>query len=203
MDCNCSGYQGNPQSWLDIYNCAPRNPLDLIARATLVGGFGNDAGVFTNSTTFATPPVSWVDLGPLPLTAAPTIAALGTDSQQNVADAQQYGFSHLSWNSSTLLAVPMRKVMFLKGGTQWAMSIPFSLGAVTASDIQLSFRDNAGTRGDFAGTIPVISWGTNLYTGSVQLVVTLKQTGDFMMMLRIINAVTSDWTAFEMEWRVR
>jgi hypothetical protein len=65
----------------------------------------------------------------------------------------------------------------------------------------LSFRDNAATRGDFAGTIPVISFTGMNYTGNTSLEVTLKQLGTVIMGLRAINAA-GDYSMFEMEWHI-
>lgn len=75
--------------------------------------------------------------------------------------------------------------------------ISLAFGGVTYNDLQLSFRDNAGTRGDAQGTIPVISW-TGSFTGNQTLGLVFKQPGKVVLMLRAINAA-GDWSAFEME----
>ena len=82
------------------------------------------------------------------------------------------------------------------------MSIPLTIGATQTSDIQLSFMENAATRGDYAGTIPVISWSGSVYTGTLTLIVTLLPTErDFWMGLRIIDT-SSNWSMYDSLWRV-
>lgn len=72
------------------------------------------------------------------------------------------------------------------------------LHVMAESNIQLSFRDNAGTRGDQSGTIPVISF-TGSFTGSKNLVLTLKQLGHVVMGLRAIDSLGA-WSMYESEW---
>jgi hypothetical protein len=112
------------------------------------------------------------------------------------------GSSKTQRNSDTKIAPPLRKLIYLRGGSQWAMSIPLTIGATQTSDIQLSFMENAATRGDHAGTIPVISWSGSVYTGTLTLLVTLLPTqGDFWMGLRIIDT-SSNWSMYDSLWRV-
>ncbi len=96
------------------------------------------------------------------------------------------------------LAPPPAKVIFLRGGPAWEMSIPINFGGATYNDLQLSFRDNAGTRGDYAGTVPVIAF-QGLFTGAQTLSVTLKSPGRISMGLRSID-LSGNWSMFEMEW---
>jgi hypothetical protein len=88
---------------------------------------------------------------------------------------------HLTRNVASTLPIPLQKVIFLRGGTEWAMTIPLTITG-TLTKIELGFRDNAGTRGDSQGSYPVVSW-TGSFTGNVDLVVTLKQMGNFPMIL--------------------
>ncbi len=192
MGCNCSGSE-NITNWIDWQNQQPQNPLDLIARVKIGGAVGS----YINSTTFSTS-TGTIITNPFVYNGTPTCSALGTDNLQRVADADQWNFSHLTRNSSATLAPPLTKVIFLRGGTNWEMSIPINFGGATYNDLQLSFRDNAGTRGDFAGTVPAITF-QGLFTGSQTLAVTLKSFGRVSMGLRAID-LSANWSMFEMEW---
>ena len=51
MGCNCNeNGNGEITSWIDLAHCPPKNPLDLIANATLAG----TQGVYLDSSTFLT-----------------------------------------------------------------------------------------------------------------------------------------------------
>ena len=192
MSCTCNA-PSIVNSWINWLDQPPQNPLDLVANAK----FGGAIGAYANSATYINPPGSQV-ASPFAYNGTPTCAALGADNQQNVADANQWNFSHQTRNASATLALPLQRVIFLRGGTQWEMSIPINFGGATYSDLQLSFRDNAGTRGDMSGTVPVIAF-SGLFTGSQTLTVTLKQLGRVNMGLRVIDG-SAQWSMFEMEW---
>ncbi len=192
MACGCN----DPvNSWYDWAHQMPVNILDLVAMAQL----GGMPGTFLNSTTFNTPPVAWTASG-IAYSGEPLVAALATDSGLAINNANQYNFSHEQRNQSALLAPPLQKVIFARAGTEWENLITLALGGVTYTDLQLSFRDNAGTRGDAQGTIPVISW-TGSFTGNQQLGLVFKQRSQVSLMIRAINAA-SDWSAFEMEIKI-
>ncbi|MBL7988526.1 MAG: DUF1929 domain-containing protein [Chlorobi bacterium] len=100
MSCNCLAPDA-ADNWRELASANPRNPLDIIANATLNG----NTVLFLNSTTFATPPSVWHAAGsPVALTANPTDAALGSDQQINVANANQWQFKNPTWNSDTKIA---------------------------------------------------------------------------------------------------
>lgn len=196
MGCNCNqNGNGNCQinSWIDLSVCPPKNPLDLIANTYI------DAtqGVYLNSSTFLTPPGSWVASG-LSVSAAPFCKALETDNFQMAAEADMWTFQRQTRFSSASTAPPVQKMIFLRGGRRWAMHIPISMGGGTYTDLQLTYRDNAATRGDFAGTVPVISF-TGSFSGTPKLIVTLNTLGTVSMGLRAIVGGT-DYSMLEMEW---
>ncbi len=194
MSCHCN----EPSvitSWIDWQNQIPRNPQDFIARAKIGGAIG----AYVNSTSFHTYSGTII-ASPFAYNGDPTCAALGTDSLQNVADAAQWNFGHITRNSGATLAPPLAKVIFLRAGTDWEMSIPLNLGGATYNELELRYRDNAGTRGDYAGTVPVIAF-QGIFTGSQTLAVTLKNTGRVSMGLRGIDQ-SGNWSMFEMEWIV-
>jgi hypothetical protein len=58
-------------------------------------------------------------------------------------------------------------------------------GPANLAEIYLALRDNGGTRGDYAGTYPVLKW-TALpigYSGTVTLMVDLKRLGRYNVVL--------------------
>jgi len=177
-----------------LQNYPPRNPFELITNAYIVSGANTDQGIYLNSSTFANPAL-WVT-SPFAISAPPVVAALGTDSIQNIADANQWNFDHLTWNSSTQLAPPLRNMIFLRVGAQWQNNIAINLGGLNYSDLQLGFLDNAGTRGDYAGTYPVISWTARAYTGAVTLELTASQAGQVRLGLRGIDGA-GNYSMFE------
>ena len=195
MSCNCNSSE-IITSWIDWADTMPKSPLDLIANARL----GSAQGVFAYSTTFSSPSGSTLpSASPIALSSDPICFALGTDNLQNVADAAQWNFAHQTRNSSTKLAPPLSKVIFLRAGTQWEMKIPLSLGPGTYVNFELSYRDNAGTRGDAQGTVPVISFSGTSFTDPLVLYVTLKQVGHVSMGLRAIDNA-GNWSMYESEW---
>lgn len=156
-------------------------------------------GTFLNSTSFNTPPVAWTAAG-IGYSGEPVVAALATDSGLAINNSDQFNFGHELRNQSALLAPPLQKVIFARAGTQWENLITLAFGGVTYTDLQLSFRDNAGTRGDAQGTIPVISWA-GAFTGNQQLGLVFKQKTQVSLMIRAITSA-GDWSAFEMEVKV-
>lgn len=216
MSCNCQN-PASINSWIDFQKMTPQNPLDLIEYAEI----RTVPGLYLNSNTFlipggsSAPPVSppfgppppppitaWT-VSPFTYNGLPTCFANETDNQQMVSDALQWNFKHQTADTSAYSALPVRKIIFLRGGNQWAMDIPLSLGASSYPNLQLTFRDNATTRGDYAGAYPVIDFSNSAtpFTGNVNLRVILKTTGHVSMVLRAIdNGAPAVWSMFEMEW---
>jgi hypothetical protein len=182
-------------SYYDLQNMCPKNPLELLAMASING----TTGALANSSTFGSE--TWTDVGSLlTITSKPTITTLGGDSAQNVADAQQWNFLNLTWNSASTVPIPLRKTIFLRAGTHWSNRITLA-NTATIQDPQLSFLMNAATRGDKQGTIPVISWAGGSYTaGTFALDVVLKQPGHVRMGFWFISG--GAYYMFDMEWFV-
>jgi hypothetical protein len=182
-------------SWIQWQKADPVNILDLIANATLNG----IAGTYENATDFASQ--TWAAT-PISYTGSslPTCTTLHTDDQQMVADAEQWNMQHLTRNTAATLPTPLQKVIFLRGGTSWEMSIPITLSS-TLTKLELGLRDNAGTRGDGQSTYPVISFanGGTGFNGAITLDVTLKQFGNFSLLLWGKTAAPA-YSTFEMEW---
>jgi hypothetical protein len=197
MGCGNGSNGGNDSmginSYYDLQNTCPKSPLDLIANASING----TAGSLANSTTYGSE--TWTDVGTLvTMSSKPTITTLGGDSSQNVADAQQWNFSHLTGNLAATVAIPLRKTIFLRAGTNWQNRITLANSA-TIQDPQLSFLMNAATRGDKQGTIPVISWSGGSYTvGTFALDVVVKHPGNVRMGFWFISG--GAYYMFDMEW---
>jgi hypothetical protein len=193
MGCGCNN--GPVQSWYDIFQLDPVNPLDLVANAEL----NNVAGAYANSTNYLSPG-TWV-ASPAQIQQDPTVTSLATDQTATVAAAQQWNFQHQSADILTTLAPPLRKILFLKAGTSWENNIQITLsGGGTYDQFYLSFRDNAGTRGDSQGAVPVIAWTGLALAGTVTLDVVLRKVGQAVMGLVMHNNTSGDWSMFEMEW---
>jgi len=178
--------------WNEWSRSTPQNPTDVIAYAEL----GGTVGVPSFSTNFASAAGTW-SASPFSINGTPTVSANGSDNLQNVADAKQWNFDHLTRNSSSSLALPLQKSIFVRPGTDWLMAIPLGLGGSTYTELQLSFLDNAGTSGDAQGTIPVITF-TGSFTGSVTLNVTLKVPGNYRVGLWAKSGST--YSMFDMQW---
>ncbi len=203
MSCSCNtpspNTSGGIQSWYDLQDYAPRNPLDLIWLAQINDGTNQDVGVFMNSSTYSTPPSSWLAASPFSYNGIPSCLANDTTKPEKILEQTNWNFTHLTRNSSALLAPPLRSMIFLRGGKEWTMNIPLALGVGSYSDLQLSFLENAGTRGDYLGTIPVISFTARAYTGSVTLKIISQQMGKVSVGLRAIDA-SGNWSMFNMDW---
>lgn len=87
--------------------------------------------------------------------------------------------------------------MFLRGGDEWTMEIPLDFGGSDVSAVQLSLRNNAATRGDAQGTVPVIAFSGTV-SGAQTLTVTLKEPGQ--VCIGLYGEVGGQPTLFAMEW---
>ncbi|MBL7997534.1 MAG: hypothetical protein JNL32_02735 [Candidatus Kapabacteria bacterium] len=218
MSCGCQS-AGSINSWIDLNKITPQNPMDLISYAELrtVAGFYVNSQNFLLPGGLTAPPVSPPFGPPPPPPPTPWAAspfnyngqvicqANESDNQQMVSNARDWNMQHQTVDTSAFAALPIRKIIFLRGGTQWTNVIPLALGAANYSNLQLSYRDNAATRGDYAGTIPVIEFANvgSPFTGNVNLNVVLNMTGRVSMVIRAIdNSVPGVWSMFEMEWMI-
>ena len=190
------------QSWYELHTENPRDPLDLIAMASITGVFGTDVGIHVNSAQYGTPPTGWTT-GSLPILAKPVCTALHTDNMAAVEDAYQWAFSHLTWDSNPLLAPSLRTLLFMRAGEEWQMTIPLNFGTFIYPSVEISLLENAATRGDCQGTIPVIAFNVRNYTGQIGLRLTFKNiTGRFRIGIRAIGGPVynpSNWYMWETE----
>jgi hypothetical protein len=131
----------------------------------------------------------------------PTCIALESTNQQSIADATQWMFHHETVNTNQQLAPPLSKYIFLRAGTEWQMNIPLNLGYLAYSNLQISLMENAGTRGDCQGTVPVIQFNQRIYSGNVTLQVSLKKLGVFVMGIRAIDT-NGYYSMYESLWDI-
>jgi len=163
---------GLATSWYSWALSSPANPLSIVANAYVKNGATTTEGKYENATDFLA--TTWASSSPINVTAIPVVVALGTDSVQNEADATQWTFSHLTGNLNSSTAIPIRKVFFPRGGTQWETQFTFSSGVTNIVDMLLTFRDNAGTQGNVQGEVPCIGFRGYNNTGTFTLGITFK-----------------------------
>jgi len=191
MSCGCTA-QGRIESWNDWYDAPPQDPRDLIAFAKISGTVGMFDRVTLPAGAWSASPITMVD--------NPTCLALETDNQLKNAEALQWNMSHLTRSTLTTLPMPLEKVIFLRGGTEWQMQFNLDFGADAVTDVYLTFRDNYGTRGDAQGTIPVISFPTGSFTNANVALLTLRMLG--RMSMALVGTVSGNDTMYESEWIV-
>lgn len=191
----CMGQNGGMvESWFDLQAMMPKNPLDIVSYVKL----GTTEGILGSSIHFQQPSSgAWRD--PLvTISGPPACYAVGTDDVQKVEDAKRWNFSHPTWYGDFDAAKCLRKLIFLRGGPDWKMIIPLNFTSAW-TDVLFSFRNNAATRGDAQGTVPVVKL-TNTFSGAFDLEVSLKSYG--LVTMAMVGTQAGDTAMFEMEWVV-
>lgn len=187
------------KSWIDLQRLCPRNPLDILAYAKL----GDVVAVFQNNEKFYRPDTGGWIASPVTLNGTLTCIANGSDNQEKVENASQWGTEHITVGTDFTQPPTTLRTMFLRAGREWRMKIPLNFGAGNYSDILLSYRMNAATRGDAHGTVPVLAFVTGEpFTGAVDLEVTVLYPGVADMGLVMTNTGTNESSMYEMEWRI-
>jgi len=187
------------QSWQDLQIANPLDPKSIIPYATL----GTNAGAFSRSTNILQS--AWV-ASPLVFTGNNTsVVSTDTTDQSTVVDAAQWTFTHQMVNVAANIPPSMSKVVFMRAGKNWQNKIEIALGAPNYTNVQLTFRDNLGTSGQFlnsaTGSAPVILFGGGAaITGNQVLTLPVLQPGTYNMVLAMLTG--GNWSAFEMEWVV-
>ena len=203
MGCNCKGTissnRGGLQSWNDFLTTNPVDPLDVLAYATL----NNTAGTWalTNNYATPTPPSVW-GTSPIAITGDVATSSNNSTTAQSVFDATSYDFSHTSVNTSTTLAPPLRKIVFMRAGVMWTNLLPLTItGSPNVVEVQLSLLDNAATRGDAQGTYPVIRWPSpGPYVGAMNLELVFRAPGRYALgIVTIDNNSTPGWSMFALD----
>jgi hypothetical protein len=162
---------------------------------------------------------TWLQPGPWGQSPLTVSVGVGT-TLPNVTVPNAYDYASIeaanTWNtlhqmtpaSPTGLPLPVQQIMFLKAGTAFVNNLFLDWkGAVTSSNIQLSFRDNSTTSGDFTNsgtaTVPAFVFPATATYGSTgrNFQVTLLRPGRFNVGLVVFDS-TSALSMFEMDWIV-
>ncbi len=196
MSCRCDS-QKTVQSWYDLLCQMPRDPRDVLAMARL----GATPGEWFLSANYHRPLGAsvWI-VSPIAYASEALVTTNASDQQQMVFDAASWNQAHLTVNVDVATAPPLRKTVFVRTGETWTNAIPLSLGSSPQfTELQLSIMDNAVTRGDSQGTIPVFRWASGPYSGAQTLNLVFKQPGRYTLGLMGINNSTPDYSMFEMD----
>lgn len=191
-------------SWYDILQLEPRNPGDLIAYAEIVlpgPPATTVVGECCFSDSFGKTTGAWAQGLALTGTTMPVCVANDATDGQAVADADQWNFAHLTRLIDPTRPPELSNTLFLRSGTSWVME--FAIVADAVSDrLELSFLNNAGTRGDAQGTIPVIRFTGAFPHEAMTLRVTLKSPGSATLGLIARAPGTGDCAVLAMNWIV-
>lgn len=187
---NC-GCNGPITDWYALENSVPKNPFDAIAFASFAGV----DGVFEYSSDFIGTNAATT---PLSLAAGGIVETWATDSGQMVGDAQMYTMQHKMVNVSSSVPPPLHKLAFVRSGIQWKNTLLIDVG-VDLDYMQLSFLENAGTRGDAQGQVPVIKFDGPIVNGQHILVLTLEYPMAISLGLMTLAAVSGDKAMMELD----
>lgn len=187
MGCGC---HNQITSWYDLQNAEPKNPFDFLALAMMSG----QLGTLTYSTAYINDGGTWAAS---PITPATNSSIVAWNTVQDSGSAAQWGFQHLMTNADSDLATPLKGLVFIRGGVRWRNAIRLTF-ASPCNYLEVSFLDNAGTKGDDEGAVPVIRFGSPLAATTHTLFLTTKMTGDVMLGLRTEVTATGDDSMFEM-----
>lgn len=197
MSCGCNS-QNTVQSWNDYQCQAPTDPRDILAIAFL----GATAGTWFLSSNYNKPAGAsvWI-ASPISYFGESIVATNASDEQQQVFDATAWNARHTTVNILAATAPPLKKTVFVRAGVAWSNAIPLTLGASPQfTELQLSLLENAATRGDAQGTIPVYRWSAGPYSGPQTLGLVFNKPGRYSLgLLGINNNSTPDYSMFEMD----
>ena len=190
------------------YHCSPfsttwtttSDPLDI--RSLVLGPqLAATNGVFSRSLNLF--PASWA-ASPLAFTGNNSkLNSLDVSEASTIVEAAQWSLTHQMVNIANTVTPELRRVVYMKAGRLWQNQVEIDFGVSSFSNVELTFRDNLGTSGQFlngaVGSVPVYSFGSGV-TGVNILYVTILQPGTYNMVITM--KLSSTWSAFEMEWVV-
>lgn len=197
MSCGCKS-QSPVLSWNDLLCQMPTDPREVLAMARL----GVNVGTWYLSPNYHLPSGAsvWIP-SPIVYSADVVVTTNSSDQQQMVFDAASWNMNNLSVNTLASTAPPLHKTIFVKGGIAWSNAISLNLGSSPQfTELQLSIMENAATRGDAQGTIPVYRWASGPYSGAQTLNLVFNHTGRYTLgLMGINNNSTPDYSMFEMD----
>ena len=190
------GCNGNTpiRSWNDWPHQCPTDIRDIISYIKI----DSTIGEYKNSDTFKPSGETW-NTNTVTYGTNASLKANRSDDNQMNAEATQWNTQSKSLPDDPDIPPALKKVAFIRSGEEWYTTIEIDFGGTTYTDIEISFRNNAATRGDAQGTIPVYSFTGTTWTGTKTLYVTLKHPGDFILGMRLIDD-SSNYYFCEMEW---
>ncbi len=200
---------GSPQSWFDLATSPTMDPRSLISTIQFQDqALAYVVGSFTRSTNWLQA-TTWV-ASPLKVTAFSTqpsfLASSNNQDFGSVEAANVWNATHAMTSLSTQLPLVSEGLMYLKAGP-FINNLFFDFaGGVTSTDVQISFRANSLTNGDFSnggtGTIPVFAFPSVTFGGTTKnMQITLLQTGHFQMGIRIVDN-SGNYSMLPLDWIV-
>lgn len=182
------------RSWYDLENHVPKNPFDIISSVRL----GPTLGIFENSADYLG---SGYVATPLSYTGNYSVQAWESDNQQYVGDAEMWTMQHKMVNVDPSIPAALQKVAFPRGGIRWKNMLELNIG-VDLDWLLISFLENAGTRKDAQGTIPVIRIPGPIFSGASPLLVTLKMSGTVSIGMKTKATGSGDEAMWETDWSI-
>ncbi len=202
MSCGCNA-NSRVESFNDLSVRPPTDPLELISNVILTDT-ASEPGVWSLESTYIAPTGGsvWIDSG-IVIASVNTVTTNHSDNEQMVFDALAWNMAHQKTTDfASTTAPPLRKTIFMRAGEEWTNTLALTLPASpTFTELQLSFLDNAATRGDAQGTVPVFKFSANApYAGAATIDMVLKKRGRFQLgLMGIDTASTPDWSMFELD----
>ncbi len=197
MSCGCSS-KSQVSSWNDLLCQQPVDPRDVLAYCRL----GATEGAWSLSSDYNLPPGSsvWVP-SPIVIQTESIVTTNGSDQLQNVFDATSWNQMHRTVNVATSVAPPLRKTVFMRAGMGWSNAVGINVGSSpTFASFQLSLLENAATRGDAQGTIPVFEFSSGPYSGLLQMSMVLYTPGRYTFgLLGIDSSSPANYSMFELD----
>lgn len=175
MGCGCNQ---RITSWYDLQNTEPKNPFEIISYAL----FDATVGTLLYSTAFIHDGGTW-STSPITVGAASSSSVSAWNTTDDSGSAAQWSAQNQMTNNASDLATPLKSLVFLKAGNQWKNTIPLTFGSA-CTYLEVSFLDNAGTKGDDEGAVPVIRFEGPITAAAHILVLTTKMPGEILLGLR-------------------
>ncbi len=196
-----------PQSWFDLIVMPTMDPRSIISTTSFeASAGGQQGGTFARSSTWLHS-ATWINPPLIVSQTASNVICPNVQDFASVEEANIWNGLHLMTAQNNQLPIAVQKIMFLKAGSAFVNNIFLDWSAgVTSTDVQLSFRDNSTTSGNFqnsaTATVPVFAWsGPTFGSTARNLEVTLLRPGRFQMALRIIDN-SGNYSMYEMDWIV-
>lgn len=198
-----------PQSWSDLMVMEPMDIRSVVATTqfqdaggTIRPGSFLRSKTWLNNATWVNPPMV---VSPVSTVTTPFINAVNAGDFEAMVEAQVWNSTHQMSNPTTGLPLSVQKILFARGDPRFMNTfyLDWTGGATSTFDVELSFRDNSATGGNFQnaaqGTIPVFSFPANTYGGTGRVFnLILMRKGRFSLALRLIDG-GGNYSMFEFD----